>query len=288
MNNGISTYLIFAIIPVFVSCAHFRSTGDVPIARVDQDVLFLSDIQDVLPKNLSVEDSILFAEDFVRNWVSNELMIKKAQENLTISQKDLARELRDYRNSLIIYRYQKALMQEKLDTSVTNDEIMQTYDSVREDFILDSDLVKAVLVKIPLSVPLPERVKAFCESSATRNLEELEQFCLKNGGTCEVFPDHWEDARTVFGKLPYQPGNVQGFLSRYTSWEARDTRYYYLVHILDYALSGSYPPVEFIRDNLKDLILNKRKNSFLNEIKKDIYTDGLKNNRFKIYDYDTK
>jgi hypothetical protein len=288
MNNGISTYLIFVFIPVFVSCSYLRRTGDVLIARVDQDVLFLSDIQDALPKNLSADDSVLFAEDYVRNWVSNELMIKKAQENLTISQKDLARELMDYRNSLIIYRYQKALMQEKLDTIVGDVEIMQTYDSVREDFILDSDLVKAVLVKIPLSVPQPERVKAFCESSGTRNLEELQQFCLKNGGTCEVFPDHWADAGEVFRKLPYQPVNVQNFLSRYTTWEARDNRYYYLVRIRDYALSGSYAPVESIRDNMKNLILNKRKNAFLNEIKKDIYTEGLKNNRFQIYDYDKK
>jgi hypothetical protein len=287
MNKGISTYVVFAVIPVFISCTRFREQGDVRIARVDQDVLFLSELKDALPGNLSPDDSILFAEDFVRNWISNELMIKKAQENLTISQRDLARELRDYRNSLIIYRYQKALVQEKLDTGVTWKELAQMYDSVKQDFILDSDLVKAVLVRIPHKVANPERVKAFCETSATQNLEELKQFCLKNGASCEISPENWMDAKEVFMKIPYQPANIPGFLSRYTTWEARDSGYYYLVSIQDYALSGSFAPADFIRSNLKNLILNKRKNAFLHKIKEDIYTEGLKNNRFKIYDYET-
>jgi hypothetical protein len=286
MNKGITIYLICLYLPV-VSCTFINGSGKIPLACVDQNVLYLSELQSIIPKDISIEDSILIAEDYIKNWINNELMIKKAQENLTISQKDLAKEIKEYKNSLIIYRYQQQLMEQKLDTLVSEEEIVSFYDSVREDFRLNIDLIKAVSVRIPLEVEHPERVKAFCESSLKQNLEELRLFCTKNGGFCDLNTEDWVDSRSVFQNLPYQPGNISGFLAKYTTWESRDSRFYYLVRIMDYAQAGTYAPVEYIRENLKEMIINKRKSLFLLKIKEDVYTEGTKNNKFKIYDYET-
>jgi hypothetical protein len=287
MSKGIQTYLTIIIIPVAFSCTFIQERRKVPIARVDQNVLYLSEIQGAIPDSLSKDDSILIAEDFIRRWINNELIIKKAQENLSISQKDLAKEIREYKNALIIYRYQNELMQEKLDTSVSEKEITECYDSVKEDFLLDTDLVKAVSVKIPLIVKEPEKVKAFCESLSYRNPEELKLFCSKNGGSYDLYGENWVNPQLVFQNIPFGPGNLSGFLAHYTTWETRDSKFYYLISIQEYAPSGTPAPVDQIRENLKEIIINKRKNAFLEKIKEDIYTEGLKNNRFKIFDYET-
>lgn len=283
MSNGINTYLTMIIIPVAVSCSFFQERRKVPIARVDHSVLYLKEIQNAIPDHFSVEDSLLYAEDYIRNWINNELLIKKAQENLTISQKDLAKEIREYRNSLIIYRYQNELMQQKLDTTVSESDISELYDSVKQDFILDKDLVRAILVKIPLSVANPGKVKVFCDATSAPSLEELDAYCKKNKGSYELYSPLWADARQVFRLLPYQPQNLQRFLASYTIWETRDASYYYLVRILDYTPAGNPSPVGYISSNLKEMILNKRKNEFLEKTRKDIFTEGLINNKFKIY-----
>jgi hypothetical protein len=287
MSSGIHTYLTIIIIPVAFSCTFLQDRRKVPIARIDQNVLYLSELQGAIPDSVSKDDSILVAEDYIRNWVNNELMIKKAQENLSISRKDLAKEIREYKNALIIYRYQEELIQEKLDTFVTEKDISEFYDSIKEDFLLDYDLVKVISVKIPLSVKEPEKVKAFCERSTYENPEELKLFCGENGGSFDVYNKHWVNAHLVFQNLPFQPVSIPGFLSRYTTWEARDTRFYYLISIQDYALAGTPAPVDFIGKNLKEMIINKRKSAFLENIKEDIYIEGLRNNKFKIYDYET-
>ncbi len=286
MNSGFNTCLTMIIIPVAVSCTFFQERRKVPLARVDRSVLYLSDVKNVIPDNFSAEDSLLFAEDYIRNWINYELLIKKAQDNLTMSQKDLVREIREYKNSLIIYRYQNELMKQKLDTSVTASSVSALYDSVKQDFILDKDLIRAIWVRIPLSVTNPERVKVFCNATSARSLEELNNYCQKNRGEYELFTTSWTDARQVFQKLPHQPKNLHRFLAGYTIWETRDTRYYYLVRILDYAAAGSPSPVEYISNNLKEMIINKRKSEFLEKNRKDIFTEGLKNNKFKIYEYE--
>jgi hypothetical protein len=273
---------------VAVSCNFTQERRKVPVARVDGSVLYLSEIREAIPDNFSREDSLLYAEDYIRNWINYELLINKAQENLTISQRDLAKEIREYRNSLIIYRYQHDLMQQKLDTFVTISEITELYDSVKQDFILDKDLIKAIFVRIPLTLENPEKVKAFCDDTSSRNLDELDQYCIKNGGNYDLYINDWTDARQVFQKLPYQPGNLQRFLAGYTIWETRDSRNYYLVRILDYAAAGNPAPQEYISNNLKEMIINKRKSQFLDKIKEDIYKEGLINNKFKIYDYESE
>ena len=52
---------------------------------------------------MNKQDSILIAGDYIRKWIQQELLIQKANENLSSEQKNLDREIQEYRNSLIIY-----------------------------------------------------------------------------------------------------------------------------------------------------------------------------------------
>jgi len=287
MLNGKLKYLFFIFIFAVYSCNLFNGPGKIPIARVDQKVLYLSEIQNIIPIGISSEDSLLYAEYYIKKWISTELLIKKAQENLNISQRDLAKEMEEYRNSLIIYRYQRELMEEKLDTNVSMEETSEYYDAGQDNFRLSSDMVKAIFIKIPLRVAQPERAKAFCESSSKQNLKELHEFCRKYKGDYKLFTEKWTDARKIFQNMPGQPEDIAGFLKQHTTWETRDTGFYYLISIQDYCQAGSVAPLDYVQDDIKEIIINKRKNDFLKKVEDDIYTEGLRNNKFKIYEYET-
>ncbi len=45
--------------------------------------------------------------------------------------------------------------------------------------------------------------------------------------------------------------------------------------------------MEYIHDNMKNLIINERKTDFLKKVEDDVYTEGVRNNKFKIYEYET-
>ncbi len=287
MHNRKWIYLFLAILPSIHSCAYFHGQEKVPLAKVGNNVLYLSELQNKIPKGITEEDSILLSEDYIKRWINKGLLILKANENLTISQRDLAREMEEYRNSLIIFRYQNELMKEKLDTNVSEQEIDDYYLASEKDFIQNADLVKAIYVKIPLHVHRPERVMAFCESSSSQNLKELDEFCRKNSGVYRTYLDQWVEAGTLFQHLPSRPENLSSFLSRYSRWEFRDSGFFNLISIKDYSPAGSIAPVDYVRNEIKEIIVNKRKTEFLKKLEDDVFLEGIKNNKFIIYAHET-
>jgi hypothetical protein len=273
--------------PAMFSCTYFYGPQKIPLAKVGEEILYLTEVQSVIPTNIASEDSILLAEDYIQKWIRTELLIKKAQENLTLAQRDVSKELEEYRNSLIIYRYQKELMAEKLDTTVSFQELTSFYNKNKENFTLGNDLVKAIYIKIPLQVSQPERAKAFCENTSGESLRELQVFCARYAVNYDFYTENWVDAGDIFQNLPDAPDDVGSFISKNPVWETRDARFYYLICIQNYRLKGSEAPMEYIHDNIKNLIINERKTNFLKKVEDDVYTEGVRNNKFKIYEYET-
>ncbi len=288
MRNPRLHYLFLAFMPFLMSCQSMGNKENVPLAKVGSEILYLPELRSVIHDDISKEDSLLLAEDYIHKWIRHELLIGKAEENLTVSQRDVSKELKEYRNSLIIYRYKKELLLGKMDTTVAETEIRDFYNANKDNFILANDLVKAIFVRIPLEVSKPEQVKAFCNITNGEGLKELQEYCLRNAESFEIFADEWIDARNIFRKLPgINMEDISALIRKSSFHETRDENYYYLVSILGYRLKGNVAPLEYEDENVRNMILNKRKIEFLKKIEDDIYTEGLRMRKFKIYEYET-
>ena len=65
------------------SCADKHDhKGQTPLVEVDGNFLYKEDLQAVLPAGLSKDDSLLFAEHYVRSWVEDVLLFNQAQSNI--------------------------------------------------------------------------------------------------------------------------------------------------------------------------------------------------------------
>lgn len=279
-----SLYICLFMILAGYGCIFNSGSRKIPVAKVGDEILYLSDLESIIPLELTGEDSILLAEDYVNQWIRKELMIKKANENLTLNQKDISRELDEYRKSLIIYRYQKELMLEKMDTVVDEKELNDFYLQNRANFTLNENIVKAFFVKIPLQVSNPEQVKAFCERTSAGKIKELQDFCIRNAVDYDLPLDTWVNSSTLLGKFPGVPEDDTDMLTRNSPLEARDHSFYYFICILGYHLKGSVAPLDYVSETVRNLIINNRKTEFLKQIEEKIYLEGVKNNKFRVYD----
>ena len=88
-----------------IQCSNSEVTDDKLVAQVGEKKLFQSEISKIIPAEIIDQDSVQMADDYIRKWVKQELLINKANENLTLEQKNLTKEIEEYRNSLIIYKY---------------------------------------------------------------------------------------------------------------------------------------------------------------------------------------
>lgn len=279
-------YFFFVLVVALVSCNFFTDSDKIPLARVGDRVLYLDDLKTVIPSGLSADDSMMLAEDYIKKWVMNELLVKKAEENLSPGQKDLSKELMEYRNSMLTYRYKMELMFQKLDTVVSEQEISEYYRQHSDNFVLSRNIVKAVFIKIPTEVSRPEQAKVFCEQVSDDNLRELQEFCTKFATTCDVFVDNWVDLDMLLLHLPEPMADENRFLKGNGMIELRDKEFYYLLCVIDHRLANQVAPVEYVADNIKNLIINRRRIDFIRKIEEDVYLEGIRNNKFKLYSYE--
>jgi hypothetical protein len=286
MFKLLARYVLLTSIVALFSCNLRNDSERTPLAKVGENVLFLDDLRSVLPAGLSPDDSLMMAEDYIKKWIMNELLVKKAEENLSPLQKDLTKELNEYRSSMLTYRYKMELMLQRLDTIVEEREISAYYGQNKENFILNRDIVKAIFIKIPAEVTKPEQVKVFCEQVSDDNLKELEEFCLKYAITFDIFVDNWVELDLVTQNLPEQLEDKNRFLRRNAIIEIRDNDFYYLLCVIDYRLANNMAPVEYVTENIKNLIINRRRIDFLKKIEDDVYLEGIRNNKFKLYSYE--
>lgn len=279
------------VLPFLVFMLHCTKTengDDKIIAQVGEKKLLQSEIAQIIPKNIEVEDSTLMANDYIRKWVKQELLIQKANENLTLEQKNLTKEIEEYRNSLIIYKYKNELMNQQMDTVVTKTQIEQYYNENPDNFKLNTNIVKAVFIKIPLQVANTKLIKELVDDDSDEGKNALREYSIQYAKSFDFFNDNWVDFEIVKNNIPGNITDDKQFLDRNNQIELKDSVFYYLVTIQDYKLKNELAPVEYVENNIKNLILNKRKIEFLKQVEENVYKEGVRQNKFKIYTGDSK
>lgn len=97
------------------------------------------------------------------------------------------------------------------------------------------------------------------------------------------FDDKWVNFEIVINNIPEEITDEKQFLNRNKQIELKDSIYYYLVTIEDYKLLNELAPMEYVENNIKNLILNTRKIEFLKQVEDNIYKEGVRQDKFKIY-----
>ena len=110
--------------------------------------LYKTDLENIVYEGINYNDSVLRAKVYIDKWVRNQLLIRQAENNLDPTQLDFSKKLEEYRNSLVINKYETELINQNLDTEVTEDQIYEYYNNNNDEFRLNRDIVKIATVTL--------------------------------------------------------------------------------------------------------------------------------------------
>lgn len=269
---------------IIVSCDNQKQdANDLPIARVFDKSLYTSQIKNVIPEGLTGVDSLTWVKDYVDKWVRKEILLIKAEENLSELEKDVDKQIDDYRTSLLIFKYEQNLIQQKLDTNITNKEIEEYYSKNGSNFILNNNIVKALYIKVPRTAPDIWKLRRWYRSDDEEHIKELDAYCFNNAEKYDYFNENWVQFDMIRNQMPRMYQTTENLLKSRTSIEVRDSTHYYFVRLYDYRLAGDINPIENVRSNIKNIILNKRKIKYTNRLESEIYNDALNRGNINIY-----
>jgi hypothetical protein len=266
------------------SCTKLETrTREKSLAQVSEKNLYPSDIRDIFPGNVSLEDSIMIQQNYVDKWVKKQLILQKAELNLTEEQKDVRQQIEEYRSSLLIYKYEQSLILQKLDTLISDDEIETYYQENPSNFNLDRHIVKALFIKLPMNAPDLWRVRQMYRSEKEEDFKELESYCYQYGVKYDYFDDNWIPFTTITRALPNEIRNPESYLRWNRYIEQQDSAFRYMVSLREYSLAGTVAPLPYVEQKIRSIILNKRKVKFIRDLENNIYKDALNKGSFTIY-----
>lgn len=253
------------------------------IARVYDKYLYAEDLEGVIPPGTTANDSLEITTAYINNWVRQELLLKQAEDNLDETHRDFNRQIEQYRNSLIIFAYESELVNQKLDTAVSMSEIEDYYQKNQSNFNLRENIVLADYVIINAASPLAGKVKTLLQSSRETDKEKLQTLCQENGIEHLVNDGTWMSFADLSRKIPLTVDDQLDFLKRNRYYEVKDSTTVYLVAIDAYKSKESISPLNFEIENIRTILLNKRKAELLASMENDLYNDAVKRNKYEIF-----
>ena len=278
------SFLFISFILFIGSCNKpgFNNTEPV-LARVYDSYLYSSDLALLVPDGTNPTDSLELVRNYVDSWIKNQVLLYQAEKNLTVDQKDFTRQLKDYRNSLIIYKYETELINQNLDTIVKDREIEEYYDNNLKNFQLKENIVQAIYVKISSDSPRKYKIIQYAKSDLQRDIDSLEINCMRYAEDYQIIDNEWITFDDILNRLPMEVYNQESYLRNNKFIQLNEDNYTFLVNILDYRLRETISPLSQVRDNIKSIILNMRKKSLIRLMQQKIYDEALINKEFEYY-----
>ena len=278
-------YILFIVLISTFSCTLLdKENEESVIARVENKNLLLSDIDGVVPVGIPSEDSLLIINNYIQNWIKENLILQKAELNLQENQKDVKKQLEDYRNSLIIYAYEKELIRQKLDTNITEGEIAQFYEKNKQNFELRDDIVKVRYLKVAKNAPQLKKIRKVYKSTKSEDVIKLNEYAHQFSEKFFLNDSLWIMFDELIKEVPLKIADRKGFFKNVNHVEVEDSLSYYFVYVNDYRLKYDVAPLRFEKSNIKNIIINKRKLDLLNKVKSELYQEALLNKDIEIYD----
>ncbi len=271
----------------FAGCNYIKKKfrpDETILARVHDDYLYSSDIKGIVPEGTPREDSILIVKNFIENWVRNRVELHHAEKNLSADEKNFKEQLDDYRNSLIIYTYESHLIRQKLDTMVSIEEIEDYYRKNKQNFVLREPIVKMIYVKISKdSLRAAQLARKFLQPDTILDYDAFERFCLTRTSDYYISINNWFLFRDLQNMAPITTFNEELFLKNNRLIDLTDDQWRYLVRIYAYVTKDGISPLSMEMENIKNILLNTRKQELIRNMRENLYEKALKSDDIEFY-----
>lgn len=274
-------FLIFSVL--LFACNEKKQPIKEGLASVGNVHLYQEHLLSEIPDGLSSEDSLDFVEQYIQNWIKEQVVLQKAEEVLPQESKDVSRRLEKYRKSLLIYTYEQAYIQDRLDTAITNLEIETYYQKNKKDFTLKGFIVKGYYASFTDSLDLTN-VDEWYLLKKEEDYINLQSFSQLNAEDYYLDTVNWIYFDNVLEKIPLE-GSIHktSFVKRKKKIKFEDNGLVYYLNIVDSKLEDELSPLEFEREKIKSIIINKRTQKLRKELIENLYNDAVKQKEVKIY-----
>lgn len=275
-------FSLIILILLFISGCNRPEEDDKGIvARVGDKLLKKTDLNTLLLENkITAKDSTILIKTFVENWVINQILSQKAEKNLNeIDLNKIENMVNDYRTTLFVQQYKQRYINQKLDTTVSNQELISFYQTFNFDFHLKTTIVKALMITMPAKTKKYYKIKNLLTGELDKNYQKIEAISSKEKFKINDFNHQWINFEALKNKFNIQDKYLKARKQVFSKKDSIDGSIS-LLRIIDFKLNGDTIPLQFVKDNIKRIILHKRKQDIIYKLEHNAYEDALDNKEY--------
>lgn len=258
-----------------------QRVSDAPLlAEVSGFKLYLDELEDggLLTTAATSDDSTHIKNAYIQKWIRDHLLLVEAEKTLS-EDIDIDMLVQDYRESLLLYNFENAMVRDRLDTVITTQQIEEYYKENGDAFKLSENLIRCRIVIMNGKAP---RLDRFYANWKANKLESVNTYLANNSPVLKMMDEEkWHSVDKVLSILPDKV-RAKNLKSSKNLQEAQDGNEYF-VKILQYLDKSEDPPLAYVTSNIKKIILHQRKSKLINKLKEDLYQREINSAKVRIY-----
>ena len=278
-------YIYIISIILLQSCDYFtiKNNNNEAVARVHDTYLYKSDLKNIFTEDITEQDSVLVATNFINNWIKQQLLLSKAQINLESENDKFDELVKKYREDLFINSYKEAVVKQYLNTEITNEDIEEFYLNNGQNFKLNEELIKLKYIKIGKDVLNRKELIKLFKSTKKEDLDSLQskELFLKAQHLNDSIWIKYSDLITLIPIFKEEDRN--NILKKDNFIQKEDSLSLYLMTVKNVLHRNEIAPKSYIKPTIEQMILHQRKLLLLRNIEETLIDDANKKQQFEIY-----
>ena len=253
------------------------------IARVDNNYLYMSDIDQINLKFSSVSDSIFKTHNYINTWAKNILLYDKSLLNIKDeNKKALDKLLNQYKLDLYNNNYKSSIVKAQIDTLITQNQLNNYYKINSSMFLLKESLYSYRFIGFPKNnIVRNEITKRFIRySDLDKTFLDSLSFQFSNSFRNDTM---WSNKKSLLQNASFLTSKDLFNIKKSQIFEVEDTIQVYLFKIEDYLSKNEIAPLSWVENTIKNIVFNQRKLEFLKNFDQEIINDAIQNKKFEIY-----
>ena len=257
--------------------------GDAVVARVGEHRLMRSELAAYIPAGVSSEDSLALAQSYIKSWAEELIFLDMAEKHLSAEEKDVTKDLEDYRRTLLKFRYEERYINDRLDTLISDEEVRNYYRAHMDKFIVDRPLLKVRYMIIPADSRSLKTIKELMSSDDAMDAIAADSLAFTAALRYVDGSDAWMDAIILARELGTDEVSMMSALRNRTIEFKGDDGLLRVAYVVDMVQKGSPAPLDYCEERIKDVLLSARKHELVGGLERELLNDALAKGKFVIY-----
>jgi hypothetical protein len=251
------------------------------LAKVHNKSLYLSEMEGMFPEGITAEDSNQIISLYAQQWIKEALLLHEAERNIP-NDLNIDKLVRDYRASLIRHNYEQMLVENGLDSIIAQDELIEFYEQNKEQYQLETPIVRCYFLKVPLPVSDEEQLRSLWNSDDPDDIPKLTTYCNMHAASYLLDKDSWHKVEDIAQEMPKGTITTDN-ISAKKEFSQRDEQYQYYFRLFEVKNRKDIAPLSYIAEQASKVILRARKEKLLAEKIEAMYEKELSRNNIHTY-----